>query len=53
MFSHSISVVQLFANSEKIEDVVVDNLMQVPIDIMVSKPKIRGCPDQNLESENC
>ena len=38
-----ILVVWLYPNSEKIDDVAVNNGM--PNDQMVSKPKIRGCPD--------
>ena len=30
---------------KKIDDVAVNNGMHIPNDRMVSKPKIRGCPD--------
>ena len=40
-----ISAVRLFANSKKIDDVAVNKWMPVPNDWMVTKPKIRGCPD--------
>ena len=48
-FYRCISIVRLFQISgKKFMDLVVTNWMHVPVVRMVSKPKIRGCPNVRI-----